>query len=236
MDAVIFDAIGTLLHPEPPAAVVYAQVGRRFGSRLTAADVGPRFARAFARQEQIDQEQGLRTSEDREARRWRAIVAEVLDDVSDAEACFQHLYQHFAQPQAWRCEAETAAVLDGLAGHGLLLGLASNYDSRLRTVVRGRPELRSARHLIISSEVGWRKPAPQFFEAVCRVVGLPAGRILFVGDDRVNDYEGALAAGLQAVLYDPTAQAAPTVRRLQSLRELLGDKRWTLLQRGPGCR
>jgi FMN phosphatase YigB (HAD superfamily) len=48
--------------------------------------------------------------------------------------------------------------------------------------------------------VGWRKPAGQFFAAVCAAVGLPAGRVLHVGDDAANDYDGALAAGLQAVL------------------------------------
>jgi FMN phosphatase YigB (HAD superfamily) len=33
-------------------------------------------------------------------------------------------------------------------------------------------------------------------------VGLAAKEILFVGDDRANDYDGALAAGLQAALID----------------------------------
>jgi putative hydrolase of the HAD superfamily len=221
VDAVFFDAVGTLIHPEPPAAVVYAAVGRRFGSRLTVPDIAARFARAFGRQEEADRRAGLRTSEEREVRRWREIVADVLDDATDPENCFRELYQHFARPKAWRCEPGTAEVLKGLAGRGLELGLASNYDLRLRSVLAGLPALQVARHTVISSQVGWRKPAPEFFAAVCRVVGLPAGRILFVGDDRHNDYDGARAAGLGAVLYDPGGREPDVPYRIRSLAGLL---------------
>jgi putative hydrolase of the HAD superfamily len=221
MAAVFFDAVGTLIHPAPPPAEVYAEVGRRFGSGISVADIGPRFVRAFARQEQFDRDHGQRTSEEREVQRWRAIVAEVLDDVNDPDLCFRALYQHFAQAEGWRCEPGTAALLADLSRRGFILGLASNYDSRLRTVVAGLSELRAIRHLVISSEVGWRKPAPPFFDALCRVVSLPAEHILFVGDDRVNDYEGARAAGLQAILYDPADREAGAVRRIRSLTQLL---------------
>ena len=221
MDAVFFDAVGTLIHPEPPAAAVYAAVGRRFGSRLTAPEIGRRFARAFARQEEADRRDNLRTSEEREVRRWREIVAQVLDDTTEPENCFLELYQHFARPEAWRCEPGTAEVLKGLAARGLELGLASNYDLRLRSVLAGLPDLGVARHIVISSQVGWRKPAPEFFAAVCRVVGLPAGRILFVGDDRDNDYDGARSAGLLAVLFDPRGREAGVPHGVRSLAELL---------------
>ena len=40
IEAVVFDAVGTLLHPEPSAVEVYAEVGRRQGTRHTAE--GPR--------------------------------------------------------------------------------------------------------------------------------------------------------------------------------------------------
>ena len=48
--------------------------------------------------------------------------------------------------------------------------------------------------LVISSEVGYRKPHPHFFHAVCERLGLPAHQVLCVGDDIENgvrrvDYE-----------------------------------------------
>jgi putative hydrolase of the HAD superfamily len=198
--AVFCDAVGTLIHPEPSAAEIYAAVGQSLGGRLTPTDIAVRFRRAFARQEAQDFANGLRTSEERERQRWRHIVAEVLDDVSDPERCFAELFAHFSRPNAWRCDPDAAAFLAELHQQGYVLGMASNYDTRLRSVAAGMPELRPLRHLVISSEVGWRKPAPQFFMALCAQVALSPSQILFIGDDRVNDYDGATAAGLRALL------------------------------------
>jgi len=203
MRAIFFDAVGTLIHPDPPAALAYARIGQRFGSRLGEAQVVQRFAAAFAHEEELDRAGNLRTSAERERRRWRTIVARVLDDVTDAEACFRALYEHFAQPHAWRCDPAAAFLLQKLNDAGYHLGLASNYDERLRSVVAGLASLQRIQHLVISAEVGWRKPAPEFYAALCRAVDLPAATILHLGDDRSNDYDGARAAGLQALLLDP---------------------------------
>jgi putative hydrolase of the HAD superfamily len=220
--AVVLDAVGTLIHPDPPAAAVYATVGRRFGSRLSAEAIAARFATAFARQEAIDRDAGLRSSEEREIQRWRHIVAEVLAEVEDQAGCFAELYAHFGRPEAWRCDPEAAVTLQGLAARGYTLGVASNYDRRLRSVVAGLPALRPVQHLVISSEVGWRKPAREFFAAVCRSVGSAAGQVLHVGDDRANDYEGARRAGLRALLFDCGAQKkTAATERIERLGELL---------------
>jgi putative hydrolase of the HAD superfamily len=62
------------------------------------------------------------------------------------------------------------------------------------------------------------------FTAVCRSVALPPEQILYVGDDRRNDCEGASAAGLQAVLFDPREKhKAFSGRHCHRLAELLGS-------------
>jgi putative hydrolase of the HAD superfamily len=201
--AVFFDAVGTLIHPEPPAPAVYLAAARRHGSRLDLPAVEARFRAAFARQEAIDRAGQLRTSEERERARWRAIVGEVLDDVAGADRCFDELFAHFSRPASWRCEPGAAATLAALADRGYLLGMASNYDARLRGVAAGLPELRAIRHFVISSEVGWRKPAPEFFAAMCETAGLLPEQVLFVGDDPHNDGDGGRGAGLHVLLLDP---------------------------------
>ena len=42
--AVFFDAVGTLIHPEPAAATVYARIGQRFGTRLGVGDLTGAYA------------------------------------------------------------------------------------------------------------------------------------------------------------------------------------------------
>jgi putative hydrolase of the HAD superfamily len=222
--AVFFDAVGTLIHPDPPAALIYAEVGRRHGSQLSAEAIQERFGAAFAREEALDQRDGLRTGEERELRRWRDIVAAVLDDVTDPAGCFRELYLYFRSPAAWRLESGAERVVAELTRRGLSLGLASNYDGRLRSVAEGLAGLGAFRHRVISSEVGWRKPAPGFFAALCRSAGLPAGQILHVGDDFANDYQGAVAAGLRAVLFDPRRRAPPGVPRVTRLDELVAGE------------
>ncbi|MGL4553136.1 MAG: HAD-IA family hydrolase [Gemmataceae bacterium] len=202
--AVYFDAVGTLIFPDPPVARAYLETGLRYGSRLTRlmeTEVKDRFRAAFARQEKLDKRMGYRTSEEREEQRWRAIVADVLPDASQPEDCFNDLYEHFLDGANWNVHFEAQNTLSRLRRRGLKIGLASNFDGRLHLVLDRHESLRS--HLdrvIVSSEIGWRKPAPQFFAALCD--GYAPNQVLLVGDDRVNDYDGARAAGLHAVLLD----------------------------------
>ncbi len=219
---VFFDAVGTLIHPEPPAPAVYETVGRRFGTRLDEATIRLRFRAAFRRQEEADYAGNLRTDEAREVARWRAIVREVLDDVTDTETCFQELYAHFARADAWRCEPQTAEVLAALAKRGHVLGIASNFDHRLRGLVENMPTFEAICYLVISSEVGWRKPAREFYAALCRQASASPEQILYVGDDPINDCLGACAAGLQAVLFAPNPRISDAYRaKINSLSDLL---------------
>ncbi|MCS6851168.1 MAG: HAD family hydrolase [Gemmataceae bacterium] len=206
--AVFFDLVGTLLVPVLPASEVYAAAGRQHGSRLGPSAIAERFREALSREDSWDRVRGWAVNEDREIERWRRIVATVIDDVRDAEGCFRTLYRYFAQPEAWRCLPGAGEVIARLARRGLTLGVATNFDRRLYGVVAGFPELAPLRQVVVGSEVGWRKPAPEFFAAVVRAAACPPEGVLMVGDDRVNDYDGALAAGLRAVLFDPAGRYA----------------------------
>lgn len=220
--AVFFDAVGTLLFPEPSAPAVYAAVAERHGLPLTVAEVRDRFLAAYRLQEAADIDLNWATSEARERDRWHAIVTGTLTGVSDPDACFAHLFAHYSRPQAWRVHPEAADVLRELSARGLTLGMGSNYDARLLTVLDGHPELAPLRaRVVVSAAVGWRKPAGEFFAEVARVAGCEAGEILFVGDDFQNDYEGATNAGMHAVLLDPGARHPDVPHRVAGLRELL---------------
>ncbi len=227
VDAVVFDAVGTLIHPQPSVAEAYWNVGQRHGSRHDVVEIGRRFRLAFHSEEVRDCAAGYRVDEAGELERWRRIVADVLNDVDDLGTCFAELYAHFARSDAWRCESETGRILRQLIAGGSRVGMASNFDGRLRSVIAGMADWPPLACLVVSSEVGWRKPAPGFFGAIADNLGLPHKRILYVGDDPVNDYGGARAAGLQAVLFDPESKRSrpDIVRRLAELTDYLFGER-----------
>jgi putative hydrolase of the HAD superfamily len=220
---VYFDAVGTLIHPNPPAGDAYFEIGRRFGSNLDREEVRRRFATAFKRQEERDAADGLQTNEERERERWRLIVAEVLDDVTDPDGCFQALHDHFARPESWRCEKATKTAIQRLREAGYGVGLASNFDERLRGVVKGLRPLRGVQFLVISSEVGWKKPSSHFFSRLAASGGLDVDQVLLVGDDVDNDFAGAREAGMHALLFDPRMRY-PLLQAssIRSLSELFG--------------
>lgn len=220
--AVFFDAVGTLLFPEPSAPAVYAVIAERHGLNLSVAEVRERFLAAYRLQEAADIGLNWATSEARERDRWHTIVTTTLAGVTDPGACFAHLFEHYSKPAAWRVHPEAADVLRELSARGLTLGMGSNYDARLLTVLDGHPELAPLRaRVVVSAAVGWRKPAGEFFVEVARVTGYRPNEILFVGDDLQNDYEGATAAGMRPLLLDPGARHPDVPHRVAGLRELL---------------
>jgi putative hydrolase of the HAD superfamily len=219
--AIVYDAVGTLIHVQPSVAHIYAAIGQRFGSRLTIEQINGRFRAAFARQERLDRDMAWRTDETRERQRWCDIVAEVLDDVADAAGCFEALFEAFGKADAWACDADAAAVIATLQTRGVKQAVASNFDGRLRGMLEAMPGLDGLTPIIISSEVGWRKPAPEFFAHLLQKLQLPARDVLFVGDDRGNDFEAARGAGMWAVLLDPARKHLDVAARLERLRDLL---------------
>jgi putative hydrolase of the HAD superfamily len=218
--AVFFDAVGTLLFPRTPVSRTYAEHGSRHGSNVTEDQVQLAFREAFARQEVADEAAGWRTDEARERARWRAIVADALPG-ANSDACFPGLWEWFSTPAAWVVPSDVRLVLRSLADRGLVVGVASNFDSRLFRLVDSFPELAPVRgRCVISSLVGWRKPARQFFDALVEAAGCERGRVLYVGDDVRNDLHGATAAGLRAVLLDPAAETLGP-NRIRRLRDLI---------------
>jgi FMN phosphatase YigB (HAD superfamily) len=95
-----------------------------------------------------------------------------------------------------------AGMLARLAAHRRL-GIVSNWPhaATLRAQVQAAGWGPSISAIVVSSEVGAIKPAPEMFraaEAALGWPGAPAGSILHVGDDRRADVAGARRAGWRA--------------------------------------
>ena len=227
---VVFDAVGTLIQPNPSVSVAYHAIAARHGSRLTVSQISERFRRAFRESESKrfldDQPDCTRWQSNNaiEIARWRWIVNEVVTDVGDGERCFTELWDHFAHPASWSCFDDVKETLSALADAGYRMAIASNFDSRLHAVCDENSALRPIEHRFVSSETGFRKPAPEFYSAVISHCGSPAREILMVGDDPEHDVAGPKTAGMQAVLLDRRATNAHD-NSIESLHQLVAGLR-----------
>ncbi len=219
--AVVFDAVGTVILPNPGAATVYAAAAARHAITFDVASLSQRIWERYAVEDQADRAGGWRTSEARERERWRNIVEAAIPGAG--ADLFEELFQHFSMPSAWFVMDGVAETLRELESRGFVLALASNYDRRLESVVAGLPALAPLRQrLVISSVVGFRKPALEFFrDGVLPTVGCEAGEVLFVGDDLENDIHGAWNAGMRAVLFDPKGKYGQIGERIAKWTELI---------------
>ncbi|MBV9102778.1 MAG: HAD family hydrolase [Candidatus Eremiobacteraeota bacterium] len=79
--------------------------------------------------------------------------------------------------------------------------------------------------VLVSEVIGIRKPNVEAFRSLERVLGVPAARAAYVGDEPEIDVAGALRAGMKAVWFDwegktyPQHVVPPTLR-ISSLVEL----------------
>ena len=204
---ILFDAVGTVIHPCPAAVDVYLDHGRRHGIELPRDVVAARFKQAIVRQREWDRENEFRTSPDRERQRWQRIVAEVFAETTDTDRLLNSLWDHFAGADGWRLDPEFEPLIARLSTSAVRWGLASNFDERLHLVCARWPVFTQARELFVSSLLGHAKPGLEFFRAIETRLGLEPERLLLIGNDPVEDYDAARSAGWQAVLLGETQSA-----------------------------
>lgn len=60
---------------------------------------------------------------------------------------------------------------------------------------------KTARHIVISEEVGVMKPHPKIFDHSTELVGVERSKILYVGDSITSDVKGGLKAGWKVAWY-----------------------------------
>jgi putative hydrolase of the HAD superfamily len=102
----------------------------------------------------------------------------------------------------YQLAASTHALLEALRARGLKLGLVSNTASPLwllEPVLERQGLVERMDAIVLSAEVGKRKPHPAIFERALDELGVEAGDALFVGDRVEADVLGASRVGMATV-------------------------------------
>jgi putative hydrolase of the HAD superfamily len=220
-DAVLFDAGGVLVLPDPTVlAPLLAPYG---GDRSEAAHRRAHYA-AMAVKSMV----GAGETDWHEYNVAYVEAVGVDDDLVEHAAVVLH---HTRTAHLWRWPIpESVQALNDLAARNVPMGVVSNASGQIEHVLAlsgvcqvGAGQGVTMRCVIDSHVVGVAKPDPRIFEhALPHFAEFDPERIAYVGDSVKMDIGGARAAGLQPILVDPhDDHAGADFDRIRSLADLV---------------
>jgi putative hydrolase of the HAD superfamily len=225
IQAITFDAAGTLMRVAEPVGETYARLARERGAILSPQELSAGFLEVFPDMPPmafpgLDETARLRAERDW----WRTLVGRVVQragGVPEFDKYFDALFDHYASGAAWRAYPEAHQALRSARARGLRVGVISNFDSRLPPILRELGFESLVDTVAYSSRCGAAKPDARIFRQALEALGATPETALHVGDSLDADYHGALAAGMTAVhLQRKNAPAEADIPTIQHLGEL----------------
>ena len=216
-DAVLFDALGTLVRLEPPAPRLRAEL-----ERIAGVDVGAAAAeRGFAAEIGYYLEHHMRGGDEAGLEALRDDCAAVLHDALGVDGLERPAVRSaMLGSLVFTAFPDAAPALRAVRAAGARVVVVSNWDRSLPEALgqAGLGELIDG--VVSSAEVGRAKPAPEPFRAGLELAAVEAADALFVGDSPETDIEGAQAAGIRAALVARDGPGPPGIESVRSLEAL----------------
>jgi putative hydrolase of the HAD superfamily len=212
---VLIDALGTLVRLEPPAPRLQASLEARLELDVsldrceTAMHAEMRYYAAHC----------ARARDTAALAALRLECADVLADMLAAGPNGAEILPCLTDAIAFTAFPDAAPALAALASQGRRLAVVSNWDVSLPPVLVRLGLATRFEVIVHSAGAGAAKPDPRPFQIALDRLSLAPGECVHVGDDPVNDGEGATAAGLRAILVDRNGEGGAG-RRVRSLVEV----------------
>jgi putative hydrolase of the HAD superfamily len=227
-DVVLFDAGETLLRPEPSFPVLIVRLLRARGVEVEH-DEPEWIERALgtvfrAMDDLVVNGRQFSTSAERSRAFWSEIYARLLrelgvEDHDGVHATF--LYDEFSKPEHYALFPDALPALHELAANGYGLGIVSNFEAWLMTLLERLDVLPLMKVVVVSGAEGIEKPDPEIFRRALDRLGVAAERAVYVGDNPRIDVEPAVAMGMGAVLVDRRGvHAGFTGTKVRSLEQV----------------
>jgi putative hydrolase of the HAD superfamily len=137
--AVLFDAGGTILRVNPSVEVVYVETAAAHGVEARPDAIRQGFRAAWRKSLERSRERGYRTSDEILRAEWFEIVRDTFGESAPASRIgplFEDLYERFVSARAWSLAPGTREAVAFLRERGIRVGILSNWDSRLRRMLR----------------------------------------------------------------------------------------------------
>lgn len=206
-DAVFFDVGNTLITPDPSVGAVVAEVLGEAGHARVLEQIDPLLPEMDAYyEERYRADDSFWASDEGAADVWVGMYSLLCRrlGVPDSEATVlaARVYEDFGDAGRWRPFPDVVPAFERLVASGVKVGVISNWDSRLATILDGIGLGRLVDTVVCSAAEGLHKPDPRIFEVACSRAGVRPGRCAHVGDHVYADVVGARSAGITPVLLD----------------------------------
>ena len=239
--AVLFDLVGTLIYVKESVGIVYSNIASGFGLMVDPKELEESFQIA------IHKFPHASGGEKEERNWWKKIVYETfklcgvdLDvDIECMELVhktksnklfnniFESLYGEFAKKSVWAIYPDVIPTLEKLSGVGaycntpLQIGLISNFDNRLETILNELDLKKYFHCLSYSGKVGFSKPDPRIFQFALKELNVLPEETIYIGDSLDSDYYPALNLNINAVLINrERKEISPDIKSVSSLEQI----------------
>jgi len=224
--AIFFDAVGTLFRVRGGVGQIYWEVAKPYGVKASPEEIERAFQEIFPKAPPLAfsrLKSGLLRRSEKEW--WHRRVREVFDRVGmirKFDDYFEEVFRVFSGIRGWELYPETRDVLQRLRKAGFILGIISNFDSRILTVCTDLEIFSYLDSIQISSREGAAKPDPRIFWKAVGHHGLQPREAVHVGDSLEEDVRGAEKAGLIPIFLDrdPNPKPLEGVVMVRNLNEI----------------
>jgi putative hydrolase of the HAD superfamily len=203
---IFLDAVGTLFGVKDSVGVAYSTIAQQFGVEADPIALNQAFFQSFKAAPPMAFP-GVAMAEipRLEYIWWEKIAAQtfqqvgLLEQFSDFSDFFAALYTYFSTADPWFIYPDVYRSLTYWQSQKIELGVLSNFDTRIHSVLAALELREYFTSITISTETGAAKPHPTVFAAALAKHQCPAHAAWHIGDSFREDYQGAKAAGLRAI-------------------------------------
>ncbi|MCL1473526.1 HAD-IA family hydrolase [Argonema antarcticum] len=203
---IFLDAVGTLFGVRGSVGEIYREIALRFGIEVSAKALDRVFYNSFKSSSRMAFP-GVERQEipNKEFEWWSAIAIQTFQEAgafhqfADFSSFFAELYAYFAKANPWFIYPDVLPALEYWRKQGIELGIVSNFDSRIYSVLSDLHLAKFFTSITISTEVGAAKPESEIFVKGLHKHDCLAEAAWHIGDSFKEDYQGAKAAGLRAI-------------------------------------
>jgi HAD superfamily hydrolase (TIGR01549 family) len=214
---VIFDVGGTLVGFEEDAPFVqFLATVKSSHPYLTPADLRLSMLRILSRRRH--EAVGLGLNDNSVNNWWLTIFEDLFPDDPPAA---KRMWKLFTNNYFDSLFPDSIPILQRLQARGVPMGIVSNYGTHLLELLPKLDIFDYFNFVIVSAIVGAVKPDPRIFHIAIEEAGVPPSKILYVGDNVVDDIEGANNVGIDAVLINrPGREPSVAPMMIDSLLEI----------------